>query len=271
MKRSILIPLLTAATLVGSTAAMGVVTLVNGPSVFGINGDTSSFDAKGTTASGSFTFGAASDSVFAVTLFGLETDSNVLTPSITLDPTGLNISLTPLISVQSADNGDLQGFVFAADIGTVSAGALDFAVDWDTSASNYEARGSAITYQLSGATITGAVTDGSGVKDTPLSLPGLSAGSFAIDMLTDGSTSISTSPYGSPTGSGGHIAPGNRGTSYGYYSNASGTLTTGWDGNKAQLSVAAGFQVVPEPSTYALMLGFLALGGVLLRRRIRNR
>jgi hypothetical protein len=27
---------------------------------------------------------------------------------------------------------------------------------------------------------------------------------------------------------------------------------------------------VPEPSTYALLLGFLALGGVLLRRRVRN-
>lgn len=45
---------------------------------------------------------------------------------------------------------------------------------------------------------------------------------------------------------------------------------TGTDHGLAVDSFKLDVTVVPEPSTYALMLGFLALGGVLLRRRLRS-
>jgi hypothetical protein len=38
----------------------------------------------------------------------------------------------------------------------------------------------------------------------------------------------------------------------------------------ANLDYGIALNAVPEPSTYALMLGFIALGGVLLRRRMRG-
>ncbi len=252
--------------LLSFSPAFAAVTLVTGPSIYGNTGSPDSFGSAAQTATESFSFGAASDSVFAVTLFAINGSS---TPSVTLDPAGLNIGLTLLDSNVSSDNGSLRAFVFGADLGTIGASNLDFTVDWDSS-STLSARGAAQAYQLSGATIAGAVTNSSGVQDTPLPLNGLAAGSFAITLLADGNANSSeSSVFGAPTVTGGFNGSGNRGQTWAYYSGVSGDITTGVNGIAAQVSVSAAFAPVPEPSTYALLLGFVALGGVLMRRRLK--
>jgi len=271
--------LITLSATVLSTGYLSAQTNLEGsPQFYGLNGGETGWleardmpfnDSSGGVTGASFSFTTASDSVFAVTLYGFQANSNVLTPSITLDPGGLNIGLDLLESAQSTNNGDLQAFVFAANIGSVPAGSLNFDVDWDTSANDYSARGGMVAYQISGATMAGAVTAGTGVKDTALVLPGVAAGSFAIDMLVDGSTTISGSPYGSPAGTTGFVASSNRGLVAGYYTNAAGEVTIGWDGQAAQVSIAAALAPVPEPSTYALASALMVLGAVVLRRRLR--
>lgn len=99
-----LIPLLLVYALT-ATQAMGDVTLVGSASTWGDNTSGDLFDVGGSSSSGGFTLGAASDSVSVLTLYGIETDSVVLTPSVTLEPTGLPITLSPLGSAQSLDNG----------------------------------------------------------------------------------------------------------------------------------------------------------------------
>lgn len=58
----------------------------------------------------------------------------------------------------------------------------------------------------------------------------------------------------------------------GYYKNANTTDVFKSDqfGSNVDADFAVGLTAVPEPSTYALLLGFVALGGVLLRRRLRD-
>lgn len=255
-----LVPLLSALVL-GATVSMADVSLVGGPVTFGDDASSDSFDVGGTSSTGSFTFGAADDSVFLVTLYGIETDSVILTPTVTLDPTGSPIALSPLASAQSTNNGDLQAFVFAADLGTVSAGSLDFTVNWSTSA-----RGAAVAYQLAGTSVSTAITDSSGERDTQFDIGPLSAGSFAVDMIVDGSGVADAVPFGSPTATGGYTASGNRGLNYGYYAGISGTIATGYDQGAAQVSVTAAFQAVPEPSAYAGILGLLGLVWVAFHR-----
>jgi len=251
-----------------TTSTFAAVTLVGtGPTVYGNTAVSDNFGTATSTTTESFSFGAANDSVFAVTLFAFKGSS---TPSVTLDPTGLNVGLTLLDSNVSTNNSDLRAFVFGANLGTIGAGDLDFTVDWDTS-SSLAAIGSAQAYQLSGTTIAGAVTNSTGIKDTALPLNGLAAGSFAITLLADGNASSSEGAvYGSPTATGGYNGWGNRGQTWGYYENVSGDITTGVNGIAAQVSVSAAFTPVPEPSAYALFAGLIALGGILIRRRIRD-
>lgn len=255
-------------TLALSPSVFGAVTLVGTvPTEYGDTASTDAFAANAQTATESFNFGAASDSVFAVTLFAFQGSP---TPSITLDPGGLDIGLDLLDSAVSSDNGDLRAFVFGADIGTIAAGSLNFTVNWDSSSSD-TARGAAVAYQLAGATIAGAMTNSSGVKDTQLPLNGLTVGSFAITMLADGNASSSTGGvYGSPDATGGYNGQGNRGITWGYYEDVSGDIVTGVNGIAAQVSVSAAFAPVPEPSTTVLFAGLIALGGILIRRRIRD-
>jgi hypothetical protein len=58
----------------------------------------------------------------------------------------------------------------------------------------------------------------------------------------------------------------------GYYKNANsgGLFRSDQFGTNVEADLAFGLVAVPEPSTYALLLGVAALGGVLLRRRLRG-
>lgn len=121
MKRPILLTAFSASILLG-TQAFAQVTLSGSVQSFGVNGDGGSFDTSSAGATASFSTSASTDTVLAITLFAIEGNSNVLTPSVTLDPGGLNISLSQLEFAQSSDNGDLQAFVFAANVGILSSG-----------------------------------------------------------------------------------------------------------------------------------------------------
>jgi len=207
-----------------------------------------------TTHDFSFNFNAAASSVFVV---GVATQGNVTSASVALDPTGSNTALSELVSAQSSGNNDLRVRLFAVEIGTPTAGSQTYRLDLGSDNENVKV----VAYQLSSATVAGAVADSSGEKDATLSLPGLSAGAAAIDILIDGSHGAGGSAYGTPDGtfrlpgptSGGTAGSINRGVISGWYLDRSGTVTAGYDEGAAQASAAVGFQPIPEPASLALL------------------
>jgi len=199
----------------------------------------------------SFPMQPANDSVFVVATFTKSAE----VVSITLDPGGMNLPLQRLVSTP-ASNPDLTVYLYAADMGDISGGPLDFTISYSTSTASAFA-----AYQLSGTSVDTALTTFAATVDTPLTVPSLPAGSAVIDLQIDGSTSSDGLPYGSPDSTIRFTATGNRGFISGLYANREGDVTAGYNGNAAQGSVAAGFSGIAESPYLIWMDGFPELTG----------
>jgi hypothetical protein len=243
------------------TALMAVLIVTAGSASAAVMVEASQEYGTGQTdiSGGTFSFQSASDNVFAVALFQFVKDDPAPAPTVTLDPTGMNVSLTELVTSESVNNGDLHAYLFAAEIGDVTAGDLDWTVTADSG--NF----GAAAYQLSNAMLAGAKVGGTGVKDDPIDLADVADGSAGIDLHVDGSNSTGASPYTTPDSTFRFVATANRGFVSSYYTGLADDVQLGYNGAAAQVSVAGAFAPIPEPATMSL----LALGGlgVLIRRK----
>lgn len=221
------------------------------------------------TATQSFNFAASSDSVFLVAL-GVKARDNNAPTSVTLDPTNLNIGLTELARV--ATDGDDSKYlgIYGADIGSISAGSLDFEVEVVG-----EGRWQSIAYQLTGADLSARQTVTNAAINPDLDLTNVSAGSFVLSSVFNNSNNAGAEDGWTADNGVLELNANNATTNSGYLNNViGGNTSVGWgpagatdiDGAAAAVAIAP----VPEPSTYALIAGFLALGGVMIRRRLRK-
>lgn len=204
-----------------------------------------------TAASPSFNLEEAEDSIFVVVTF----TKNANITGITFDPGGANLSMSRLVSTLSS-NPDLTVYLYAVDLGNTSAETTSFTIQYSNSTPSAYA-----AYQLSGTSISMAVATSADTVDTPLSVPGLPAGSTVIDYQIDGSTSSGGPPYGTPDSTIRFTASGNRGFMSSIYMNREGDVTAGYDGNAAQGSVAAGFPGFPATPYESWMDGYPDLTG----------
>lgn len=202
-------------------------------------------------ASPSFNIEAAEDSIFVVVTFTKSADIT----SMTFDPAGANLPMTRLVSTL-ASNPELTVYLYAVDLGNTVAGARSFTINYSASTPSAYA-----AYQLAGTSIGRAVTASADTVDTPLTLPGLPAGSTVIDCQIDGSTSFNGEPYGTPDSTIRFTASGNRGFISGDYLNREGDVTAGYNGNAAQGSVAAAFPGFPVFSYATWIEGYPELTG----------
>ncbi len=198
-----------------------------------------------------FDLAAAQDSVFVVVTFTKNADIT----SMTFDPGGANLPMTRLVS-SLASNPDLEVYLYAADLGDTVAGTRTFTINYSTATPSAYA-----AYQLAGTSIDLAVTTSAATVDTPLTVPGLPAGSTVIDFQIDGSSSSNGPAYGSPDSTIRFTASGNRGFTSGVYLDRVGEVTAGYNGNAAQGSVAAGFPGSTISVYEAWMNGYPELSG----------
>lgn len=200
------------------------------------------------------------------------------------NPTDFSATVDGLTAAELSEaNGAGQASsVFAYALGNVTAGAtVDVFIDTDD-----DMNGGYSIVQLFGATQT--FTLGSTYwQDTDIATSGganTTQGSIQLTGVASGSAFISS--IGSRNGGGDVTLTGFSSSNYydagaatagwGYSTGVSGTLDASFSAdfdvqNNREIAFAAvAIAPVPEPSTYALVSGFFALGLILVRRRLRT-
>jgi len=199
------------------------------------------------------------------------------------NPTGFTATVDGLaaseLSEAEGPNGQ-DSSVFAYALGNVTAGAtVDVFIDTDGGMNGgysiLQLFGAAQTFTL-GSTYwqdTTVVSSGDPASGS-IELTGVDSGSAFLGSIgsRNGSGSLTQTGFDSNNSydAGGALA------GWGYSTSVSGTVNASFvadfegRNNREVAWAAVAIAPIPEPSTYALLAGFVVLGAVLLRRRLKD-
>jgi hypothetical protein len=200
--------------------------------------------------------------------------SDTLSTDVTLTRGGNTFTADLFDSSYFGGNG-VGNAIYAFNLGDASAGEGVTLNNISTDA----ARETFTALQISGATLTGAQFASAGINANSISTTfasDLDSGSFTIwaagNVSKRSLSSVIPSDVNNVSNWNAGAAGNNHAAGWAYNGTLSGPTTVGFnmnsDGNTSL--IALNLQVVPEPSTYALLFGGLSLGIILIRRRMGN-
>ena len=197
----------------------------------------------------------------------------------TYDVGGTDQAMTQLGGLSVSGGGALDGdnafaTIFAIELGSVSE-VVGVDISWSLDSGTD--RGTASFFQLSDATLTGALTDADtsvGVSpiSTTVSFTGLSAGSFVLSgTAANNNSSGITSFTGTPTDPGFTFTADegayNNGLAYSLDVSGDVSITTGNNGTREFAMSGIAIAAIPEPGTLALV--GIAFGVMVVSNRRR--
>jgi len=217
----------------------------------------------------SFDVTATGSDVFLVV--GFSGESTFQETAVTWDAAGANQSLTEAIRTESEANAITHSSIWV--LNSPALGTLDLTIDF-TGNDFGNSTGLGI-WQVSGTDGNMPQVAGNGVSGASgtVSYSGLIAGSAGIQVANVNNNDVIdgfAATSGSTTDRALDVVSGSSTAGYGDTVNLGAgdqDLTINLNANERIAQSTAVFSPVPEPSTYALMAGALALGFVALRRR----